>query len=700
MFKNILSKISVFYFVLWILTSSAIYYYEFIKISSTTSTSKTTSSTEVVSSGSIKDTVDAVWTAELVDEQSLRFKWEWTVKSVLVHEWDKIKKWDIIAILDDKDGQNTVSQAGINLDNAQIALKQLYDAPDQSKIMQAKNSIKSTENSILIAKKEFTNLQNSQANDILQQSKNIDTAKKDLLTLQSNLKTAQTDLALTQKQQDNNLSNTISSKSTTIKQVEDSFSAELTSISKIIEQSDYILWVTDTNKYKNDYYESYLWAKNTAYKTQAETALLKAISDYNNLQIIVSNYDNSWDTTKLISILNSIAGVYKDLINSTDLLYKTLTNSIVSSTFTDSDLEWKKTNIYSYETTSQSKLNSINSTINSLSTLSDTNLISESNNNTLTSKQTSVNSAQLAIDKKIIDIDNLEKNLDETNDSNAIALQNKQDSIDNLEKTLEVNKESYKELIEWPTEENIAKAKNSIAQAEINLQNANEKLDDYKLIAPFDWVVRKIDYMAWDNLATDSDKYVYIENPNLLQITVNLDQVDIAKVSIGTKAAVTFDAYTTSSANAVITAIDTAPVTTSGVTSYKVTLVLDDENFKKTVLSWMTADVELIIAEKNNVIVIPTEAITSENNKSYVNLVKNWRIVKTELVIWTEVSGKTEIVSGLKIGDIISINTYTATSSSGTKTSSASLFNLGWNKSSTSSYRSSSSSMQGPPGGF
>jgi multidrug efflux pump subunit AcrA (membrane-fusion protein) len=50
---------------------------------------------------------------------------------------------------------------------------------------------------------------------------------------------------------------------------------------------------------------------------------------------------------------------------------------------------------------------------------------------------------------------------------------------------------------------------------------------------------------------------------------------------------------------------------------------LDDKNFKKTVLSGMTADVELIVAEKNNVIVVPTESLTSENNKTYVNLEKN-----------------------------------------------------------------------------
>jgi hypothetical protein len=33
-------------------------------------------------------------------------------------------------------------------------------------------------------------------------------------------------------------------------------------------------------------------------------------------------------------------------------------------------------------------------------------------------------------------------------------------------------------------------------------------------------------------LTTDNEKYVYIENPNLLEIKVMLDQVDIAKVQV------------------------------------------------------------------------------------------------------------------------------------------------------------------------
>lgn len=714
MLKAHLSKISIFYLVLWLSASYWTYYY-LNSSSSTASTKTSTSSTETIASGSISDTIDAVWTSELVDEQSLRFKWEWTVKSVLVKEWSSVSKWDTIAILDDTDAQNTISQAQISLDNAKIALEELYKAPDQSKIMQAKNAITSSKNSIAIATKELANLQTSQANDIVNQTKNIETAKKDLITLQTNLETAlkdlenaNSDLDLTQKQQDNSLSNTISNKSTTIKQIEDSFSSELTTMSKIIQDCDYILWVSDSNKNKNDSYEAYLWAKNTYYKTAAESSLSKSMALYASLQTIVANYDNSWDETKLINILNSIYSTYRELENTTDMLYKTLENTITSSIFSDSDLSSKQSTIYWYETSIQSRQNSINSSINTLKTLTDTDLLRESNNNTIASKQNTiisktslVNSAKLAIEKQEINISNLEKKLDETKDSNAVSLQNKQDSIDSLEKTLAVNEETYKELVEWPTNENVAKAKNNIAQAEINLENAKEKLDDYKLTAPFDWVIRKIDYMAWDNLTTDSRKYVYIENPNLLQITVNLDQVDIAKVSIWTKANITFDAYTANPTKAVITNIDTAPTTTSWVTSYKVTLVLDDDSFKKTVLSWMTADVELIVASKDDALLVSTEAIKTENWKSYVNVSKNWKTVKTEIVTGIQASWKTEVLSGVRVWDKIVITTYSSNSSS-SKSTSTSLFNLWWSRSSSnSSSKSSSSSRQmWPPGWF
>ena len=136
-------------------------------------------------------------------------------------------------------------------------------------------------------------------------------------------------------------------------------------------------------------------------------------------------------------------------------------------------------------------------------------------------------------------------------------------NIESSNKSLEVNKQNLKEILEWPTQENITKAKNSILQAELKVQNAIEWLKDYQLESPFDGVVRKIDYKVWDKLLSDSDKYVYIENPNLVQIPVSLDQVDIVKVNVGTKAKITFDAYPTISIDGVINSIDYTPVKTS-----------------------------------------------------------------------------------------------------------------------------------------
>lgn len=85
----------------------------------------------------------------------------------------------------------------------------------------------------------------------------------------------------------------------------------MTNISKIIEACDYILWVSDQNKYKNDSYEIYLWAKNTSFKNTAENSLIKSISNYikleNSLKTI--NYYENKEIT--IEILNE--NIYKSL---------------------------------------------------------------------------------------------------------------------------------------------------------------------------------------------------------------------------------------------------------------------------------------------------------------------------------------------------------------------------------------------------
>lgn len=685
------------YFLLWLIVITAINYKTFYQ-GAKEDTSTWSITTLKVEKWDIKNSIEVVWEAELVDEQSLKFTKEWTITKVNFKAWDTIKKWDIIAELDSSDVYDSIDEALINLDNAKLNYEQLFDSPDKSQILQAKNSITTAENNYNIAKKELENLKITQANSIDNLEKSIETAKKELESSKVTLELAKKELETTKKEQSNSLDNTVSNKSTTVQNIEDSFKTNLTEIEKIIEQSDYIMWVTPENEEKNDNYEDFLGAKNWEIKNQASISLLESINLYNNLKTDLNSYNYNWDVETIKNLLKEFLRTYQRLSTTTDLIYKTLENSLESVwALSTSDIESKKNTMSSYRSTAQNKVISINSSINTLNTLTNTDLVNESNSNSVASKEASIKTSELSIEKKEQDIENNEKTLETTKESNKITLESKEKDLESKERSIEVAVLNLEELLDWPTEENISKSKNSIKQAELKLESAYKSLDDYELEAPFDWVVRKIDYMVWDNLTNDTDKYVYIENPDLLEITVMLDQIDITKVKLKQDANVVFDAFSTTTVKAKISSIDTEPVESSGVVSYKVKLILDDESFDKKILSWMWANVEIIVESKIDVLVLKTSAITEKNSKKYVNVYKNGIEKETEIVVWIAADGMTEIVSWLSEWDEIIIKEFVSTTEE--KETTTSLFGTPWSRSN-SANRSSSNTMQWPPWGF
>ena len=690
------------YFVLWMIIVLALNYSTFYKASSTTiNTSKTT--TLKVWTWTIKSSIETNWSAELVNEQSIRFTQTWKVESVSYKAWDKVKKWDIIATLDNTDWKNSVKQAQISLDNAKIALEELYKEADASKISQAKNAITSTEQSIEVAKKELENLNTTKTNWLNDIKNNISNLQKELEQSKANLEALENELNSTKATQDNSLTNTTTQNQNSIKQIQNNYQKYLTEIHEMLEKIDTILWVTSENDEKNDSYEIYLWAKNVWVKNQAISSFSTANANYITLKAKVDAFDyDSLSIDKNIELINDFTSLYNNIISSSDLTYQTASNSLETDTLSSSDVSSIKSTMTNYKSTSLNEISTLSNNISTLKTLTNTDLIKTSNENTITSKKQNIESTKLSITKKEQEITDAQENYKTQEKSYDLQIQSKKNSIEKKKKNLEVNKQSYDELLEWPTDENVTKAKNSIKQAEMSLESAKKWLEKYQLEAPFDWVIRKIDYKVWDNLLSDSDKYVYIENPNLMQITVSLDQVDIINVKLWDKVIVTFDSYADDEVNAVVSTIDTTPTTTSWVVSYEVTIVLDDENFKKTVLSWMTADIEIITAQKDNAIVIDSSYIsTDENEKSYVNVLKNGKETKTEVVTWIVSDWKTQIASGLEIWDTISLTTSSTSDSSSSK-SSSSLLQMWGNKSSSSTKSSSNFGWWawGPPGWF
>lgn len=150
--------------------------------------------------------------------------------------------------------------------------------------------------------------------------------------------------------------------------------------------------------------------------------------------------------------------------------------------------------------------------------------------------------------------------------------------IVNAKNTLDYAKESLRLLKEGATKEEIALAKNSITSQKIALDKTKEGIKKYQLEAPFDGVLRKIDFKLGDNIVTSSSatpEYLYIENPNLVEITATVDQLEVVKLKLGQDAKIVFDSFPNLTFTGQVSDINSTPTTTSSVTTYTIKITMD-----------------------------------------------------------------------------------------------------------------------------
>jgi len=143
-----------------------------------------------------------------------------------------------------------------------------------------------------------------------------------------------------------------------------------------------------------------------------------------------------------------------------------------------------------------------------------------------------------------------------------------------------------------------------------------------------------------------------------LTVKAQVDETDIAKIKLKQKARITLDAYPEATIEAVVDQIAYDSKTVNNVTTYIVdVLPISTPPYMR---SGMTANVIFHVDSKNDIIIIPTEAIKTQDSKSIVLLkdpsAKDFA-KPLERVVETGVTDgkKTEILSGIKENDILLI---------------------------------------------
>lgn len=204
----------------------------------------------------------------------------------------------------------------------------------------------------------------------------------------------------------------------------------------------------------------------------------------------------------------------------------------------------------------------------------------------------------------------------------------------------------------------VALAQEQVRSAEIAVRQAEIELSNATLVAPFDGVVLSVEGNPGEQAGSTAS--VTIADTGQKRIEVSVDENDVAKLQVGQRVLVTFDALPDQRLNGRVAMIAPSAVVQQGVATYPVWIEIDPGS--RTLPGGMTASVSIVVDERQNVLVIPNRAIRQTARGRTVEVLlpdgsRETRVVQVGL----SNDQMSEIVSGLREGEIVVLPTTTTT---------------------------------------
>ena len=265
---------------------------------------------------------------------------------------------------------------------------------------------------------------------------------------------------------------------------------------------------------------------------------------------------------------------------------------------------------------------------------------------------------------------------------NINTIKTSNDTIGNADRSIRESEESLTKIMADPDVLDIKSAELTITQRENSLLDAKQRLADYFVLAPFTGTVAKVHIKRGDSVSSGTAVATLVTREQLAEISLN--EVDAAKVSLGQKATLTFDAIEGLQIGGTVSGIDTLGTVSQGVVTYIVKVSFDNQDSR--VKPGMSVTASIVTARKSNVLTVPNSAVKSRGNRSYVETIVEAAATSTRasstrmlgvrsltppreqtVVIGIASETSTEVTSGLKEGDRIVVRTFAPTATAATQ---------------------------------
>lgn len=215
------------------------------------------------------------------------------------------------------------------------------------------------------------------------------------------------------------------------------------------------------------------------------------------------------------------------------------------------------------------------------------------------------------------------------------------------------------ELESSDLDEQISNQRIAIQQKQLSLAQQNRELEKRTLYAPIAGTVVAVNVTEGEEVTDNQSNLVTISCLNTLQVTIPVDELDILNVKTGQSARVSSDAIKGKVFTAKVTEIAGEGTVSSGVSTFDVLLLLDDPGALK---AGMNVNAEILLAAKEDVLLLPLDAITEQGDKKFVKIrSSNGEEKRTEVKVGIVTSTTAEIKAGLQEGDNVVYNALQAT---------------------------------------
>lgn len=201
-----------------------------------------------------------------------------------------------------------------------------------------------------------------------------------------------------------------------------------------------------------------------------------------------------------------------------------------------------------------------------------------------------------------------------------------------------------------------------IAAAQAAVDAAQAVLNQIQLTAPISGTITELDIASGDMVSSGTQAF-RIDDFSAIFVDLEVSEIDINNLQLGQPATLTFDAIPEKQYTGVVTKIGTVGTVSQGVVNYPVTVQITNPD--EAVKPGMTAAASVVIAQHQDVLMVPNQAIRVVGNQRTVTVLFEGQQIPVQVSIGLTNETMSEVTGNqLKEGDEVVLNPSTATANS------------------------------------